>query len=220
MRMSIRLSPYFWSISELRCPLLPFPYTKTEYRMEPIVNKVAESAIEVFDLESLWDGRDVIVLDMKPFLYEGLILREKPFRTMVREHDWSAYTNQHVAITAPTETIIPTWAFMLMASRLEPHAASITVGSEETATARVFSRALAAFDFEVYRDAIVVVKGCGSGVVPVSTYSDAMTELQRVASKLMYGEPCSSVALWRRPAEQVTDSRVAGTRKATLPTRE
>jgi len=186
-------------------------------QMEPIVNKVAESAIEVFDLESLWDGREVVVLDMKPFLYEGLILREKPFRAMVREYDWSAYTDHHVAITAPGETIIPTWVFMLVASRLEPYAASVTVGSTETAAARVFSRALADVDFERYRDAMVVVKGCGSGIVPISTYSDAMTALQQVASKLMYGEPCSSVALWRRPVEKVTGSTRTGVRKATLP---
>jgi Protein of unknown function (DUF2480) len=191
--------------------------------MEPIVNRVAESEIEVFDLESLWDGKDVVTLDLKPFLYEGLILREKPFRTMVREHDWSEYTDRHVAITSPPDTIIPTWAFMLLASRLEPHAATVTVGPEETAIERIFSRALAAFDFEVYRDAIVVVKGCGSGLVPATTYADAMMALQQVARKLMYGEPCSSVALWRRPAVTgAGDVTPAGgqTRKARLPDRE
>ncbi len=168
--------------------------------MEPIVNRVAESEIEVFNLEALWDGRPVLAFDIAPFLEGGFLLREKEFREAVRSHDWSTYAGAHVAVFCSTDALIPTWAFMLVGTRLEGIAHSIAVGTPDELRRDFFVRALEAFDWSVYTDRIVVVKGCASRLVPANAYALATHKLQHVARKLMYGEPCSSVPLWRRPA--------------------
>ena len=167
--------------------------------MEPIVNRVANSGIQVLDLTTLPPDRPITVVDLEPFLVEGLILREKHFRQEVDAHDWSRYEGQDVAITCSVDTIIPRWAYMLIASKLDGVAASVTVGREEDVRRERFLRALASYDWSEHEDRIVVVKGCGTAEVPESAFVDAMNRLQTVARKVMYGEPCSSVPLWRRP---------------------
>lgn len=168
--------------------------------MEPIVNRVAESDIEVFDLESLWDGKPVTPFDLAPYLFNGFILKEKDFRQAMKTHDWPAYTDQHVAIHCSADAIIPTWAYMLVASKLKPYAASTGFGQREDVIRDHFNRALEHEDWSRFKDCIVVIKGCASNIVPTQAYMMATQQLQTVARKMMYGEPCSSVPLWRRPA--------------------
>ena len=169
--------------------------------MDEIVNRVAESDIRVYNLEALWDGAPVAELDLAPWLARGLVLRERDFRQHVKDYDWAQHEGRHVAVFCSTDALVPTWAFMLVVSRLEGVARSVAFGREADLLRDFFLHALEHEDFEAYRDRIVVVKGCGSRVVPTSAYLDAMQRLQRVARKVMYGEPCSSVPLWRRPAE-------------------
>lgn len=167
--------------------------------MEPIINRVAESDIEVYDLAALWGERQVVELDIAPFLFQELILREKEFRAHIKAHDWSAYAGVHVAVFCSADAIIPLWAYMLIAARLKPHAASVGFGRAADVVRDFYVRALDEEDWAQYTDKIVVVKGCGNKVVPVDAYMIATQKLQEVARKLMYGEPCSSVPLWRRP---------------------
>ncbi len=174
--------------------------------MEPIVNRVAESEIEVYNLDALWDGHAIVEFDLAPWLVEGLILREQVFREHVKAHAWAQYADQHVAVFCSTDAIVPTWAYMLIASKLDGIARSVAYGRQEDLLRDHFVRALEAEDWSKYQDRIVVVKGCGSQVVPPSAYVGAMLKLQAVARKLMYGEPCSSVPLWRRPKEQAADA--------------
>ncbi len=186
--------------------------------IEPIINRVEESDILVFNLEEFWDGHPIEELDIEPFLLEGLVVREKLFREKVRDFDWEQFEDAHVAVFCSTDAIIPTWAFMLIASRLEGIARSVTVGRKEDLIREHFARALAEADLEEYRDRPVVVKGCGSKIVPPSAYVAATRRLQEVASKLMYGEPCSSVPLWRKAAEKATaEARPAGVKKPAIP---
>ena len=166
--------------------------------MEPIVNRVAESDLMVFNLEELWDGKGVVELDIAPWLYEGMIVREKEFREFVKDHPWTDYLDQHVAVFCSADAIVPTWAFMLVASKLEPIATSVALGRKADLVKNYFSARIAATDLSEYKDSIVVIKGCGSGIVPREAYVDAMNQMQGVARKIMYGEPCSSVPLWRR----------------------
>jgi hypothetical protein len=184
--------------------------------MEPIINRVAESDIEVYDLAALWDGKPIIELDIEPFLVEGLILREKVFREHVKAHDWSQYDDQHVAVYCSADAIVPTWAYMLIASKLEGVARSVAYGRQEALLRDHFVRALEAEDWSAYENSIVVVKGCGSQIVPSNAYLLAMQKLQGVARKLMFGEPCSSVPLWRKPKAQAKPAAV-GISKPTLP---
>ena len=164
----------------------------------PIVNKVAQSGIEVFDLAQFLPPAEVVPLDLADFLVERIVLREKIFRDTVAAHDWTRYQDRVVAVHCGEDALIPSWAWMLVVSRLHGVAASVTLGSPEDALREHFERALAAFDWERYRDGTVVVKGCGSGGVPESAYARAMMALMSVARKVMFGEPCSSVPLWRR----------------------
>lgn len=186
--------------------------------MEPIVNRVAESDIEVYDLALLWDGQPVVEFDLAPFLVEGLILREKEFRQHVKEHDWAHYADRHVAVFCSTDAIVPTWAFMLVASKLEGTARSVGYGSAQDVVRDHFVRALEAEDWSRYADQIVVIKGCGNAVVPPNAYLLATQKLQGVARKLMYGEPCSSVPLWRRPTPKTAAAaRSAGAARPAVP---
>jgi len=185
--------------------------------MEPIVNRVAESEIEVYNLDALWDGAPVVELDIEPFLVEGLILREKVFREHVQAHDWAQYGGMHLAVYCSADAIVPTWAYMLIASKLDGVARSVAFGRKEDLVREYFTRALADEDWARYQDRIVVVKGCGTGLVPVSAYVGAVRQLQRVARKLMYGEPCSSVPLWRRAHPASAHPAAAAVRPVNLP---
>ena len=167
--------------------------------MEPIVNKVANSGIQVVDLASLIPANPVRIVDLEPFLFGGLILREKHFRQEVKAVDWDAFQGADVGIICSVDTIVPTWAYMLISSRLHGIAASITAGDEETVRRERFRRSADQYDWTQHKDRIVVVKGCGTSEVPDAAFVQAMTKLQSVAAKVMFGEPCSSVPIWRRP---------------------
>lgn len=180
--------------------------------MEPIVNRVAESDVEVYNLEALWDEREVVEFDLEPFLYQGLVLREVDFRGQVKQHEWDQYHDRHVALNCSADAIVPTWAYMLIASKLSDIAASVSFGTREDVVRDHFVRALEREDWERYRDRMVVIKGCGSRLVPAVAYVVATQKLQAVVRKLMYGEPCSSVPLWRKPAAARATS--AGARPA------
>ena len=164
-----------------------------------LVNRVQRSGIQVYDLESLWDQAPVTELDLSQFLAQGLVLREKDFRRQVAEHDWARYADRHVAIYCSTDAIVPTWAYLLITSKLAA-ARSVVQGRQCDAVRAHFAEALRVQDWTAFEDRIVVLKGCGSGIVPFSAYVTAMRKLMRVARKVMYGEPCSNVPLWRRPA--------------------
>lgn len=168
-----------------------------------IVNRVAESDLLVLDLAAILGDAPTVELDLAPWLHRGLVLREKEFRTAVAAYDWTQHAGQHVALVCSTDALVPPWAWMLMATKLDGLAASVTVGSADDARRAHVARTLAMFDAEPYRDRIVVVKGCGADKVPVSAYAEVLPRVMAVAKKVMYGEPCSSVPLWRRPAAAV-----------------
>ncbi len=188
--------------------------------MEPIENRVAQGEIEVYNLDDLWDEQPVTELDISPFLVEGLMLKEQSFREDVKAHDWSQYDGHHVALYCSTDAIVPTWGYMLIAAKLEGIARTVSFGRADDAVRDVYVRALEDEDWSAYADKPVVVKGCGSDRVPHVAYLIATQKLQGVARKLMFGEPCSSVPLWRRPKQkqETPDAKAVGVRKPDLPT--
>jgi len=188
--------------------------------MDSLENRVADSEIQVFNLADLWDDRSVVEFDISTFLVEGLMLKEKEFRQDVKAHDWSQYDDEHVTLYCSTDAIVPTWGYMLIASKLKDVAASTTLGRADDLRREYYVQALDDVDWSAYADKPVVVKGCGSDVVPEMAYVRATQKLQEVARKLMYGEPCSSVPLWRRPKEEKDkpDAKAVGVKKPDLPT--
>lgn len=173
--------------------------TSTPVADGAIVNRVAQSPLLTLDLESLRPAGERVLLDICDVLFQGLILREKDFRAWVRAHDWAQYQGRHVAVTCTADAIVPGWAYMLIATVLQPHTDSFVFGSLDQLEAALYQRALDAHDWAQYRDEKVVLKGCGG--VPVATYVEATRRLMPHAEKLMYGEPCSTVPLYKRPAQ-------------------
>ena len=165
---------------------------------ETIVNKVALSGLVSLDLAEFYPQGERIVYDIKDNLFHGLILREKDFREFVKEHDWTQYRDKHVAVTCSADAIVPTWAYMLLASKLQPFAATVVFGSLETLETVLFDRAIRKIDPEQYRDQRIVVKGCGDIPVPTSAYVELTARLMTVAKSVMYGEPCSTVPIFKR----------------------
>ena len=181
---------------------------------EPIVNKVAESDLVVFNLEDFWDGKEVVSFDLAPLLFKGLILKEKDFRAAIKGLDESAFRDKHVAVSCSTNAILPTWAFMVVAAKLGLVAASVGHGSPEEIIRERIATRLGSHDFSTYRGKNVIVKGCPSDVIPTSAYVDAVSSLQGVAAKIMYGEACSSVPIWRQPAAAIKNRKAV---KVSLP---
>lgn len=163
-----------------------------------IVNKVANSALKVFNLEDLYDPHERVVLDIKDQLYMGMILREKDFREFVKNHDFTQYKDKNVAITCSADAIIPTWAYMLLASKLEGIANYFIYGTLEDLEKSLYQKALSEVDWEVYRNEKVVIKGCSKVNVPVYAYVEATRKLRPIAEKIMYGEPCSTVPIYKK----------------------
>jgi hypothetical protein len=165
---------------------------------EQIINKVANSALVTFDLEAFFEPGERILLDIKDQLYEGLVLREKPFREFIKSHDWSHYEDKYVAIACSTEAIVPTWAYMLLAIALKPFAKRVVFGSLVDLEIENYRNALSQIDWSSFKDAKVVVKGCSKVDVPVAIYVDVADRLRPYANSLMFGEPCSTVPLFKK----------------------
>ncbi|MDX2063615.1 MAG: DUF2480 family protein [Bacteroidia bacterium] len=161
-----------------------------------VINRVAQSSLVTLDLEALLPTGPRVLLDIKDQLFQGLILREKDFRAWVKDHDWAQYTGAHVAITCSADAIVPVWAYMLLATVLEPVAETVVYGGLGDLETVLCTRALDAVDWAQYRDEKVVLKGCGH--VPAAVYVAATARLMPHAQKLMYGEPCSMVPLYKR----------------------
>ena len=167
---------------------------------ETIVNKVAQSGLMTVDLANFAPKGERVIYDIKENLFQGLILREKDFREFVKSHDWQQYEGKHVAITCTADAIVPTWAYMLLANRMEPYAANIVFGDLATLETVLYERALEKLDMEHYRDQRVVVKGCGDIEIPESAFVKFTAMASKVAKSIMYGEPCSTVPVFKRKA--------------------
>ena len=166
---------------------------------KPIVNRVANSSLETLNLEEYYHLGERKFIDLKNNLFEGLILKEKDFRAFIKQHNWSSYQDMNVAIGCTADVVIPTWAFMLLASRLEPFAHLVVFGTMEDLEQALFHQALAQIDLQKYQDAKVIIKGCSGVPVPTYAYVEITRLLRPFASSIMYGEPCSTVPIYKKP---------------------
>ena len=166
--------------------------------MSEIVNRVSQSKLMTFDLEDYYPEGTRVVLDIKDWLYEGFILKEKEFRSSVEEYDWVQYQDTYVAIQCSTDAIIPGWAYMLISSKLQPYAKKMIVGSLEQLETSIYQPILEKIDLSDFKDKPVIIKGCSNKPVPANAYIWITTKMQVIAKSVMYGEACSSVPLFKK----------------------
>ncbi len=167
--------------------------------MDDIVNKVAGSGLMSIDLEELNTSGERILFDLQPHLFQGLILKEKDFRDFVKTHHWSEYNGKIVGIICSSDAIVPTWAYMLVALALEPFAKRIFFAGLQEIEMLLFAEKLASIDPKNYTDARIVIKGCGDKPVPTNAFVQISTLLKPYAKSIMFGEPCSTVPLYKAP---------------------
>ena len=165
---------------------------------ENIINKVAQSGLVTLDPAQFYAPGERVVYDIKDNLFHGLMLREKDFREFIKTHDWAQYQDKNVAVTCTADAIVPAWAYMLLANRLAPYAREVVFGDAELLETVLFVKEVARLDVEQYRDQRIVIKGCGDIPVPVSAYVELTQKLTPVAKSLMFGEPCSTVPIYKR----------------------
>jgi hypothetical protein len=163
-----------------------------------IINKVANSGLITLDLEQYMPVGEMVSFDLKDHLFMGLILKEKDFREALKNLDWSIYSGKHVAITCSVDAIIPVWAYMLVATYLRPVAASIYTGTTTEFYKHLFLKSIENIDPEAFRDQRIVVKGCGEKTIEAFAYASITHLLTPVAKSIMYGEPCSTVPIYKK----------------------
>ena len=166
---------------------------------DEIINKVAESGLITIDLEKyLPQKTEIEVFDLKDFLFMGMILKEKDFREALKKHDWEKYRGKNVAITCSADAIIPVWAYMLVTSYLQPVARETLVGSESEVYKTIFLKNISSINVAEFSDKRIVLKGCGETPIDDFAYAEATRKLLPVAKSIMYGEPCSTVPVYKK----------------------
>ncbi len=163
-----------------------------------IVNRVSNSPLVTFDLEELYTPGERVLFDIKSLLFQELILREKDFRDFIKSHDWLQYINKHVAITCSADAVVPTWAYMLLTASLQPYASSVIFGSLQDLEINLFKNALNKVEWEKFNNSKVVIKGCSKVEVPISSYVEVTNRLRPIVSSIMFGEPCSTVPVFKK----------------------
>lgn len=166
--------------------------------MTEIVNKVAASGLVTFNLEDYYTPGERVEIDIKGWLYEGLMLREKDFRESLKNYNWSVFENRFVAVFCSADAIVPTWAYMLIATYLHPFATKIVFGNLTDLEKSLFTEALNKIDFSQFKDERIIIKGCSKINVPESIYVEVTNRLMPFAKSIMFGEPCSTVPVYKR----------------------
>ena len=165
---------------------------------DDIVNRVANSKLVVVDLEDYYPEGKRILFDIKDWLFEGLVLREKAFRVQVAEHNWSQYQDAYVALICTSDAIVPAWAYMLISINLEPYAIKTLFGDLEQLEISIFQTVIENLDVTSFKDKSLIIKGCSNKPVPANAYILMSQKLKPVAKSIMYGEACSSVPLFKK----------------------
>ncbi|WP_431132779.1 DUF2480 family protein [Psychroserpens mesophilus] len=165
---------------------------------DEIINRVAQSKLVVIDLEDYYPQGKRVLFDIKDWLFEGLVLREKDFRQYVAKHDWSQYHNQYVALTCSTDAIVPAWAFMLVTIELASYSKKTIIGDLHTLETSVYQDIINDLNLNSYQDKSIIIKGCSNKPVPDNAYILLTEKLKPVAKSIMYGEACSSVPLFKK----------------------
>ena len=162
-----------------------------------IINKVTNSKLEVFDLEDYFPKEEIVAIDISQWLFEGFILKEKEFREVLKNTDWSQYSGKGIALYCSSDAILPAWTFALVTTFLQPFAKYIVNGNKEDYLVLAYKTVLDAIDYSSYIDKPLILKGCAKKPVPQQIYSLAIQKLMPFAKSIMFGEACSAVPLYK-----------------------
>jgi hypothetical protein len=165
---------------------------------DEIVNRVANSQLKTIDLEDFYPKGIRTVLDIKNWLFHELILKENDFREHLKNHDWSQYKNQYVALTCSADAIIPSWAYMLITTYLAPFSKKIVVGTLSALETAIFQDIIQQLSIEEYAGKPVIIKGCANKPIPETAYTQLIEKIQPVAKSILFGEACSTVPLFKQ----------------------
>ena len=165
---------------------------------DKIINRVANSNLVNIDLEAIYPEGKRVLFDIKKWLFEGIVLKEKEFRKHVANHDWTQYKDSYVALNCSEDAIIPSWAYLLISSELAPYAKKIIVGDRELLETLIFHEVIENLRIEHFKDKPIIIKGCSEKPIPNSAFSMLIQKLFPVAKSIMYGEACSTVPLYKR----------------------
>ena len=163
-----------------------------------IVNRVANSKLITIDLEDFYPEGKRVVFDIKDWLFEGFVLREKEFRNTIASFNWSQYKDTYVALTCSTDAIIPGWAYMLINISLQPYAKKVIIGNLEQLETAIYQDIIQDLNVSVYSNKPVIIKGCSNKPVPQNAYIMLTAKLKPAVKSIMYGEACSSVPLFKQ----------------------
>ena len=163
-----------------------------------IQNKVASSGLITINLEDYFPEGERVLFDLTPWLFQELILKEKDFREHLKSHDWNSYQDKYVAVTCTADAILPAWAFMLLFSHLQPFAKKIVFGNLQRLEEEIFEDVLASIDTNPFVDQRVIIKGCSNKEIPLFTYAALTAKLRPIVKSIMFGEPCSTVPVFKR----------------------
>lgn len=166
--------------------------------MEPIRNKVKESGLITLDLENFKPDIEVVEIDIADQLWQGIALKEKDFRSWIKENDWNKYEGVAVNIHCSADAIVPTWAYMLVSAQLNSIASKVMVGSKESLLEALITDKIQGLDLSEYKDGRVIIKGCSDITSPAYSMVELVKHLQPVVKSIMYGEPCSAVPVFKK----------------------
>jgi hypothetical protein len=170
---------------------------------KPLVNKIAKSGLITLKMEEFFPSAELAEMDLKDYLFKEMLLKEKDFRAAMKAHDWQQYEGKTLLVYCSTDAIIPMWAYMLVASYAAPIAEDVFAGEPEDYYRTVFTQKLAALDVEQYRGQRIILKGCTDGKpIPPQAYLELTKRLQPLAKSIMFGEPCSTVPIYKQPRKK------------------
>jgi hypothetical protein len=163
-----------------------------------IINKIAGSDLKIIDLADFSDASERLFFDLKDLLFQGQILRENDFRKFIANHDWTFYEGKNIAIGCSVDAVIPAWAYMLLVTKMQPFAGKIVIGDLEMLENEIFRDAISSLPLNEFENAKIIIKGCGEVPIPDFAFAEITRVLRPVASSIMYGEPCSTVPIYKK----------------------
>lgn len=171
--------------------------------MDTLVNRVANSKLKTLNLEQYFPAPSFKIFDLKDHLFQGLLLREKEFRAKMKDLDWTQYADSILLLQCSSDAIIPVWAYSLVSKYAGLHVEDLYVGSENEFLNHYYRSLINNLDLEIYKDQMVVIKGCSDKPVPPAAYAYITQKLLPLAKSIMYGEACSTVPIYKKPRPQV-----------------